>query len=42
MNLIEGEEVEIEVKRNLVDKFHGKVAIDKKTADEIIDMEIWD
>jgi predicted DNA-binding antitoxin AbrB/MazE fold protein len=42
LNLIEGEEVEIEVQRNLVDKFHGKMAIDKKTADEIIDMEIWD
>jgi len=42
LNLIEGEEVEIEVKRNLVDKFHGKMAIDKKIADEIIDMEIWD
>jgi len=23
-------------------KFHGKMAIDKKIADEIIDMEIWD
>ena len=40
LNLIEGEEVEIVDQRNLVNKFHGK--IDKKTADEIIDMEIWD
>ena len=42
LHLNEGEEVQIKIERNLVEKFHGKMAIDKKTADEIIDMEIWD
>jgi predicted DNA-binding antitoxin AbrB/MazE fold protein len=42
LHLNEGEEVQIKIQRNLIDKFHGKMAIDKKIADEIIDMEIWD
>ena len=28
--------------RGMIEKFQGKMAIDKKFADEIIDMEIWD
>ena len=42
LNLKEGEEVEIEVKKNAVEEFHGKMKIPKELADEIIDMEIWD
>jgi len=42
LHLNEGEEVQIKIERNLVDEFHGKMAIDKKIADEIIDMEILD
>ncbi len=42
LHLNEGEEVDIEVERNPVDEFHGKLKIDKKIADEIINMEIWD
>jgi len=42
LDLHEGEEVEIEVQRSLADKFHGRLAVDRKTADEIVDMEIWD
>jgi hypothetical protein len=33
--------VQIKIQRNLVDKFLGKMAIDRKIADEIIDMEIY-
>ena len=42
LHLNEGEVVQIKIQRNLIDKFHGKMAIDKKIANEIIDMEIWD
>ena len=42
LNLKEGEEVEIEVKKASVEEFHGKMRIDKEIADEIIEMEIWD
>jgi predicted DNA-binding antitoxin AbrB/MazE fold protein len=42
LDLKEGEDVEIEVKRALVEEFHGKMRIDKEIADEIIEMEIWD
>ena len=42
LELEEGEEVEIEVKKALVEEFHGKMRIDKEIADEIIEMEIWD
>ena len=41
LDLKEGEEVEIEVKKALVEEFHGKMRIDKEIADEIIEMEIW-
>jgi predicted DNA-binding antitoxin AbrB/MazE fold protein len=42
LHLDEGEVVQIKIQRNLIDKFHGKMAIDKKITDEIIGMEIWD
>ena len=42
LELEEGEEVEIEVKKASVEEFHGKMRIDKEIADEIIEMEIWD
>jgi predicted DNA-binding antitoxin AbrB/MazE fold protein len=42
IKLREGEEVEIEVRRPPVDEFHGRLKIDKKTADEIVNMELWD
>jgi Protein of unknown function DUF104. len=42
LHLNEGEVVQIKIQRNLIDKFHGKMAIDKKIADEIMDLEIWD
>jgi len=42
MDLKEGEEVEIEVKKASVEEFHGKMRIDKEIADEIVGMEIWD
>jgi predicted DNA-binding antitoxin AbrB/MazE fold protein len=42
LNLKEGEEVEIEVKKASVEEFHGKMRIDKEIADEIIEMEIGD
>ena len=42
IKLREGEEVEIEVRRPPVDEFHGRLKIDKETADKIIDMELWD
>ena len=40
LDLKEGEEVEIEVRRSLKD-FHGKIEIEKEIADEIIEMEVW-
>jgi len=42
LELEEGEEVEIEVKKATVEEFHGKMRIEKEIADEIIEMEIWD
>ena len=42
LNLKEGEEVEIELKKASVEEFHGKMRIDKEIADEIIEMGIWD
>jgi len=42
LELDEGEEVEIEVKKASVEEFYGKMRIDKEIADEIIEMEIWD
>ena len=41
LELEEGEEVEIEVKKASVEEFHGKMRIDKEIADEIIEMGIW-
>jgi predicted DNA-binding antitoxin AbrB/MazE fold protein len=38
----EGEEVDIEKARKSVDAFHGKMKIQKKMADEIIEKEMWD
>jgi predicted DNA-binding antitoxin AbrB/MazE fold protein len=40
LDLREGEEVEIEVRRSLKD-FHRKIEIEKEIADEIIEMEVW-
>jgi len=42
LDLKEGEEVEIEVKKASVEEFHGKMRIDKEIADEIVGMGIWD
>ena len=42
LDLKEGEEVEIEVKKALIEEFHGKMKIDKEIADEIVGMGIWD
>jgi predicted DNA-binding antitoxin AbrB/MazE fold protein len=43
LGLEECEEIEIEVKRKKIfEKFHGKLELDEKTADEIIEMEVWD
>jgi predicted DNA-binding antitoxin AbrB/MazE fold protein len=42
IELGEGEEVEIEIKKSPVDEFHGKMKIQKEIADEIIDIEMWD
>ena len=42
LELEEGEEVEIEVKKASVEEFHGKMRIDKEIADEIVGMGIWD
>jgi predicted DNA-binding antitoxin AbrB/MazE fold protein len=40
LDLREGEEMEIEVRRSMKD-FHGKMEIEKEIADEIIEMELW-
>ena len=40
LDLKEGEEVEIDVRRSMKD-FHGKMEIEKEIADEIIEMELW-
>jgi predicted DNA-binding antitoxin AbrB/MazE fold protein len=40
LDLEEGEEVVIEVRRSMKD-FHGKMEIEKEIADEIIEMELW-
>ena len=39
---MEGEEADIVVEKNAVDKFHGMMKIPRMLADEIIDMEMWD
>jgi predicted DNA-binding antitoxin AbrB/MazE fold protein len=40
LDLKEGEEVEIEVRRSMKN-FHGRIEIEKEIADEIIEMEVW-
>ena len=40
LDLKEGEDVEIEVKKASVEEFHGKMRIDKEIADEIIEKGI--
>jgi len=43
LGLEEKEEIEIEVKRKKTfEKFHGKLELNEKIADEIIEMEVWD
>lgn len=41
LDLGEGAEVEIEVKRASVEDFHGSLEIAKEIADEIIELELW-
>ena len=41
LDLKEGEEVEIEVKKSSMKDFHGKIEIEKEIADDIVEMEIW-
>jgi len=41
LELGEGEEVEIELKRASVVDFHGGLVIDKEIADEIIELDLW-
>jgi len=40
--LKEGESVIIEIKRQIEDQMYGVLPLDKKSADEIIEMEGWD
>ncbi|MEE8358986.1 MAG: antitoxin AF2212-like protein [Candidatus Hydrothermarchaeales archaeon] len=43
LDLVENEKIEIEIKRKVgFEKFYGKLELEEKTADEIIEMEIWD
>lgn len=43
LDLKENEKIEIEIKKRAsFEKFHGKLELEEKTADEIIEMEIWD
>lgn len=43
LDLKEDEKIEIEIKRKAdFEKFHGRLELEEKTADEIIEMEIWD
>lgn len=42
IELVEGEEVDLEIKKSPVDEFHGKIKIEREIADEIINMEMWD
>jgi len=39
--LKDGESVLIEIRQSIADKIYGILSTDKKTADEIIDMEGW-
>ncbi len=43
VDLEENEEIEIQIKRKVnFERFHSRLELDEKTADEIIEMEIWD
>jgi predicted DNA-binding antitoxin AbrB/MazE fold protein len=42
VDLEEGEEVELELKRGSLQDFHGKLELEKKIADEVIALEPWD
>jgi len=42
LKLKEGEIVEVEIKRKSMRDFYGKLEIEKETAEEIIEMEVWD
>ncbi len=41
LDLKEDEKIEIKRKAGF-EKFHGRLELEEKTADEIIEMEIWD
>ncbi len=41
LKLKEGEIVEVEIKRRSMRDFYGKLEIEKETAEEIIEMEVW-
>jgi predicted DNA-binding antitoxin AbrB/MazE fold protein len=40
--LKDGESVLIEIRQSIADTIYGILSTDKKTADEIIDMDGWD
>ena len=42
VDLKEGEEVELELKRGSLQDFHGKLQLEKELADEVIELELWD
>jgi predicted DNA-binding antitoxin AbrB/MazE fold protein len=42
VDLEEGEEVELELKRGSLQDFHGKLELEKKIVDEVIALEPWD
>ncbi len=42
LDLKEGEEVELELKRGSLQDFHGKLELEKELADEVIELELWD
>jgi predicted DNA-binding antitoxin AbrB/MazE fold protein len=42
VDLEEGEEVELELKRGSLQDFHGKLELEKKIADEVLALELWD
>jgi predicted DNA-binding antitoxin AbrB/MazE fold protein len=42
VDLEEGEEVELELKRGSLQDFHGKLELEEELADEVIELELWD
>jgi predicted DNA-binding antitoxin AbrB/MazE fold protein len=42
LDLKEGEEVELELKRGSLQDFHGKLELEESIADEVIELELWD